>query len=52
MLPDERFFGSLVQPDLQKFKSSCDLIIANRHTPELDDVRDKVFTRDLFGGDQ
>ncbi len=51
-LPDERFFGSLVQPDLRKFKSSCDLIIANRHTPELDDVRDKVFTRDLFGGDQ
>lgn len=50
-LHEDRFFGSKVQPDLQSFKAECDLILANRWSPELDDVHDKVFTRDLFGAD-
>ena len=48
-LQDDKFYNSDVIRDLDVFKSSCDLIIATRHTDELADVRDKVFTRDLFG---
>lgn len=51
VLEDELFYGSKVTHDLESFKSDCDLIISNRLAEELQDVKEKVYTRDLFGND-
>ena len=47
----DSYFGSRVVRDLQELKDSCDLIVANRMSPELTDVAEKVYTRDIFGQD-
>ncbi len=51
VLTEEHFFNSEVVRDLETFKSTADLIVANRVTDDIRDVEKKVFTRDLFGSD-
>jgi UDPglucose 6-dehydrogenase len=51
VLTEPAFYRSRVVNDLAAFKAEADVIVANRVTAELDDVMDKVYSRDLFGGD-
>ena len=51
VLQEADFFGSRVVRDLAAFKAEADVIVANRITSEIEDVRDRVFSRDLFGAD-
>ena len=47
-LNEDTFFNSRVIRDIEQFKRECDVIIANRFTPDLADVSDKIYTRDLY----
>jgi hypothetical protein len=50
-LNESTFFGSRVINDMQQFKHEAEVIVANRLTDDLNDVADKIYSRDLFGND-
>ena len=47
-MQEDTFFNSKVIRDLNEFKTTCDVILANRYNEEIEDVLDKVYTRDLY----
>lgn len=51
VIHENEFYGSEIVNDLAQFKEKCDVVISNRMVPELLDIREKVYTRDLFGSD-
>ena len=51
VLDEATFYGSRVEKDFEAFKREADVIVANRVTGDLQDVVDKVYSRDLFGAD-
>ena len=50
-LKDDEFFGSKVYHDFNSFAEDCTMIIANRNNHELDSIKDKVYTRDIYKED-
>lgn len=50
-LKEDDFYNSKVIKDLDEFKEICDVIVANRLSEEIKDVKEKVYTRDLFSRD-
>ena len=50
-LSDPHFENSVIVNDLADFKEKSDLIVANRISPEIEDVRNKIYSRDLYGSD-
>ena len=50
-LKEDEFFNSRVMRDLEKFKKISDVIVANRMSDDIEDVKEKVYTRDLFARD-
>ena len=51
LIKESSFYNSSVYQDLEQFKKDADLILCNRNSPELKDVQEKIFTRDLFQQD-
>ena len=50
-MEQEYYFNANVERNLEKFKKLSDIIVANRYAQDLHDVKDKIFTRDIFGLD-
>ena len=51
MLTEGTFCGDRVEKNLDAFKAECDVILANRATPDLADVKEKIYTCDLYSRD-
>ena len=52
VLKDEKFEDIEVESDLTAFKNKCDIVLANRLSSEIEDIKQKVFSRDIFGEDR